>query len=176
MIKIGDTRVQIASRNDIKRIVETSKEPINIWVVHGSFSEPHEIDARVEYLEKNVRNYQAQKFDDVSKLSHLKKTYWDEPTKRHVEQSMLWSHDMKSGGNWLFCCAAGVSRSSATAYTSLCGAGFSPEEASRVWDPNKSWPNEIIVYYASEILCNPEVYAVMEAWKKEHYDPFKSHR
>lgn len=64
----------------------------------------------------------------------------------------------------LVCCQAGVSRSSALAY-SIKTTEVGPKEALSILDQQIHMPNGLIIKYASNILNQPDMVDIVDTWK-----------
>lgn len=87
------------------------------------------------------------------------------PTKEAVEQMLTWARHRDSG-NMIVSCAAGISRSSATAFLIECQAK-SPEDAVNVWTLGKHQPNELILHYGVQILGDHIVPVIKDYLQKD---------
>ena len=72
------------------------------------------------------------------------------PSREHVEQALNWART-RDIDRMIVSCAAGISRSSATAFLILCERS-SPEEAQTIWELGHHSPNELILHYGVQIL------------------------
>jgi predicted protein tyrosine phosphatase len=112
------------------------------------------------YVEELAIEHFNVQFDDVVySLGHTQP-----PEKSHVEQILTWC---KGKEDIVFACAAGISRSSASAYIAACQE-CEVEEAIGVLDPNKHQPNKRIVYLGAKILDDPSIWDTFVKWSKKH--------
>lgn len=69
----------------------------------------------------------------------------------------------------VICCHAGISRSSATAYT-ISSHRTSPKEALDILDINRHFPNLLIVKHGSVILDKPEMVELIQDFHKRAHE------
>lgn len=93
---------------------------------------------------------------------------YNPPTKEDVEKILAWS-ELRSEP-FVIACAAGVSRSSATAYLIAYQKTKSIDEALAILNPDRHNPNALIVKYGSDILNNPELYERYLNWMSTKVD------
>jgi predicted protein tyrosine phosphatase len=135
---------------------------------------PKEFDAIIitteslpSYVPDLTKSYLHLKFDDVifDYGTHQK------PEKHHVKEALEWG---KGKENIVVACHAGVSRSSAIAYSLVCQE-YGPVEALKIFNPFHHSPNKRIVYLASKILKDESVWDHFVEWSTKNLnDPCES--
>ncbi len=84
------------------------------------------------------------------------------PTKEQIEEILNLTSSREEP--FIVSCAAGISRSSATAYLITYQKTGSIDEALNILSPNRHSPNILIAKHGSEIFNNPEVYTRLINW------------
>ena len=113
------------------------------------------------------------KFHDIWLERHAESGRYKLATQDQIREAIDWS---KGKDDILVHCAAGVSRSSATAYVIAC-ASMSPQEAmDRFINKNFHSPNEHIVRLGSEILAEEEILRVWKKFKDDKLQERKGRR
>ena len=90
------------------------------------------------------------------------------PKKEDIEQILAWSELRNEP--FVVACAAGVSRSSATALLITYQKTKSIDEALAILNPDRHNPNALIVKMGSEILNCPELYTRYSEWMNGKID------
>lgn len=144
------------AHSPLKAVLETDPKGFDCIVING----PQ--DKVPDYVSELAREYIHLQFDDVIyDYGHMQK-----PEKHHVEKALEWG---KGRENIVVACAAGISRSSATALA-IVFQEHGIEDAFSILDPNHHEPNKRIVYLASKILGKPELWDEFVKWKEKHHN------
>lgn len=151
--------IKIFGRNALEKFLK--ENPKQYDCVHYTQSDWPELrfvkDTAVESLHLPV--------DD---LVHYEYKMHVTPTAPDVKQFLDFSKNRKK---LAIACAAGVSRSSATAYV-IAAREFGPTAGLEVLDPALHSPNRLIVYIGSKILDDNNIWLKYVEWtKKFDYDP-----
>jgi predicted protein tyrosine phosphatase len=142
------------ARSPLKDVLETDPKGFDAIVING----PE--DKVPDYVPELAREYLHLQFDDVIyDYGHMVK-----PEHHHVEKALEWAKGRES---IVVACAAGISRSSATAYA-IVAQEHSLLDAISILNPKLHQPNKRIVYLASLILNKPELWDGFVDWSKTH--------
>lgn len=106
----------------------------------------------------NAKEYLPVWFYDVTQPD----SFYQAPTKEDVRSILEWT--ATRNGPLIVACAAGISRSSATAYLIAYQKTKSVKEALKILDKNKHQPNMLIVKYGSELFKCPELMDAYVRW------------
>jgi predicted protein tyrosine phosphatase len=108
---------------------------------------------------------------ELGRYDSEKTEWWLGPKPEHVEAVLKFAEDKD---NFLCCCHAGVSRSSAMAYILAC-RNEDPKKALGMLETWRHSPNCLLVEYAAKILNKPEMASLMEEWKADHQEERYNH-
>ena len=88
------------------------------------------------------------------------------PTKDDVMSALKFAEDKE---DLVICCHAGISRSSATAYT-ITTQRTNPQDALSVLTLGRHFPNQLIVKHGSVILQKPEMMELIEDFHRRSHE------
>jgi predicted protein tyrosine phosphatase len=144
------------ARSPLKKVLETDPKGFDVIVING----PE--DVVPDYVHELGREHLHLQFDDVIyDYGHMVK-----PERHHVEKALEWA---KGRENIVVACAAGISRSSATALA-IVVQEHGILDAFSILHPELHEPNKRIVYLASKILGKPELWDEFVKWKEKHHN------
>lgn len=152
--------IKIFGRQDLERFVEQNSKQ---WdVIYYTHSE----SPSIALVEDNSMESLHMPVDDID---HYQLKLHVPPTAESVKKFL----DFAKGRKKLVCaCAAGISRSSSTAY--LCTAQeYGAEAGLDVLQKCHHWPNRLNVYIGSVLLKNPDIWTKFVEWQRtwNGYDP-----
>lgn len=150
--------IRIHSYLELCNLLEAEPGQHDCIMICGSDDRDNQQRARREAVEQHARNHLLLTFDDVT----WKGETCISPAPDHVREALSWSQGRE---NVIVACAAGVSRSSATAYILACSR-LPAQAAINILDRYRHWPNEWVVRFGAEALARPEVWTVFEAWQE----------
>lgn len=138
----------------LKKVLEDNPKEFDVVVINGP------TDKVPDYVLEFGKDHLHLQFDDVIyDYGHMVK-----PERHHVEKALEWA---KGRENIVVACAAGISRSSATAYAITCQENNITDALSILY-PQLHQPNKRIVYLASQILNQPEIWDSFVNWSSTH--------
>lgn len=153
--------IWICSRKDMAAIVENTPNFFNLLMIRGP--DEHKFEQIVDNV--YLRNRAKDLCDNAEKGIKFAKSheilYFDDYVKPTIGRTLATKEDINKALKFaegkddiIVACAAGISRSSAIAYT-IARTRASKEEALKIIDINKHWPNRHIISLAEEILKLP---------------------
>lgn len=155
--------IKILSHSDALREVKSHSKQYNvIFITNPSdpFYRPELHDLVIHAKKALVCQFQDVEFERYDPA----KTNWaGGPQKEHVEAILQFAEDKD---NFIICCHAGISRSSATAFVVAC-AKNDPKEAVKFLNVRKHDPNSLVVKYGSELLGKPEMVEAIQHFKAQ---------
>jgi predicted protein tyrosine phosphatase len=152
--------IKIFGRQELEQFVQ--KNPKQWDVVYYTHSE----SPSIALIEDNAMESLHMPVDDID---HYQLKMHVAPTAESVKKFL----DFAKGRKKLVCaCAAGISRSSSTAY--LCTAQeYGPEAGLDALEKCHHWPNRLNVYIGAVLLKNTDIWTKFVEWMRNWngYDP-----
>lgn len=152
--------IKIFGRTELEQFI--SNNPKQYDVIYYTHSESPEIDL----IKNNAMESLHMPVDDID---HYQLKLHVPPTALSVQKFLDFGKDRKK----LVCaCAAGISRSSSTAYL-IAAREFGPEGGLNVLQKAHHFPNRLNVYIGAVLLKNPDVWTRFVEWMRNWngYDP-----
>ena len=145
--------ITILGRQDLENLVQKNSKQYD--VVYYTHSESPKIDL----IEKNALDSLHMPVDDID---HYELKFHISPTASSVKRFLDFGKGRKK---LVVACAAGVSRSSSTAYL-IAAQEYGPKTALTFLKPTHHFPNRLNVYIGSVLLKDPKVWEEYLAWSK----------
>lgn len=152
--------IKIFGRRELEQFVQ--QHPKQYDVVYYTHSE----SPAIELIESNAIESLHMPVDDID---HYQLKFHVAPTAELVQKFL----DFGKGRKKLVCaCAAGISRSSSTAYL-IAARELGTEGGLNVLEKAHHFPNRLNVYIGSVLLKNPDVWTKFVEWMRtwNGYDP-----
>ncbi len=150
--------LKILSRKEMADFLTTEESKTYAVIVMTGADD----DYLIKSIKNNAKDLLIMEFDDVELDSPEVRERYDPPQKSHVEQALAFS---KGKGDIAVACRAGVSRSSAIAYTILT-TKVGAEKALECLKMGHHRPNRLMVRYAEEILGETEMVKLTEPFRE----------
>ena len=146
--------IKIFGRTELEQFI--AKNPKQYDVIYYTHSE----SPTIELIESNAIESLHMPVDDID---HYRLKLHVAPNAESVKKFL----DFAKGRKKLICaCAAGISRSSSTAY--LCTTqDYGAEAGLDILEKCHHWPNRLNVYIGAVLLKNPDVWTKFAEWMRK---------
>jgi protein-tyrosine phosphatase len=157
--------IKIFGRTDLENFVQ--KNPKQYDVVYYTHSESPSIDL----VKNNALESLHMPVDDIDHYGYVQHVA---PTAQLVQKFLAFGKNRKK---LIVACAAGVSRSSSTAYL-IAAQEFGPEKALTYLTGAHHWPNRLNVYIGTILLKEPKIWEKYVEWSRHWngHDPSQGWR